>query len=477
MGLAPVGAAARGAAAAKGMTGQTGNVAQTCPKTILEIGMFFDGTLNNRYNTISKSRTDDSYKNALSNPALLYAVYKNGARYNEPNSCGGVKRAFRSVYVEGPGSTQGKADDADGTRYGQGPASGVEARVLAGFRQMVAHIHLLGGAAKLSKVILDVFGFSRGAAGARYFVNSVRDGKATYDPWGPGDYESVLPAGLKVEIRFVGVFDTVAAIGLPADDDNDPINVHLKTAQVTNRIYHLTAGDEYRKNFRLNRNTPGGGDSKSLRGAHSDVGGGYRDKGDRANLESEKQKFFYSSTEAEAARAATRRADAAPGGNSAAEAVFVREGFLNANEPTGGAVNIQSPVVHRQVTVRYGLKTVTRDTYTYTEQLALDRPWVEVGLSRVALHMMHEATKAAVNGAILDMPTTDQNYVIPAKLVPYEAAIRAGTLTGAAKTAVLRNYGHVSMRGGDMLSKDQLGLGPESDHIRVTYANIVSKAI
>lgn len=92
------------AAEQDGMTGEVGNIAQSCPKTTLEIGVFFDGTLNNRYNVVSRMREDGSYQNALSNPALLYDRYKNGPTYNEPNACGGVGRAFRSIYVEGPGS-------------------------------------------------------------------------------------------------------------------------------------------------------------------------------------------------------------------------------------------------------------------------------------------------------------------------------------------------------------------------------------
>ncbi len=48
-------------------------------------------------------------------------------------------------------------------------------------------VALAGGAGALDKVILDVFGFSRGAAAARYFVNAVRAGSMRYDPWGPGD--------------------------------------------------------------------------------------------------------------------------------------------------------------------------------------------------------------------------------------------------------------------------------------------------
>ena len=172
------------AAEQEGMTGEVGNIAQSCPKTTLEIGVFFDGTLNNRYNVVSRMREDGSYQNALSNPALLYDRYKNGPTYNEPNACGGVGRAFRSIYVEGPGSARGEEDDNAGFAFGQG-ATGVESRVLWGFRQVLRQIGLMGGAPALEKVVLDVFGFSRGAAAARHFVNSICAREAEYDPWGP----------------------------------------------------------------------------------------------------------------------------------------------------------------------------------------------------------------------------------------------------------------------------------------------------
>ena len=293
----------------------------------------------------------------------------------------------------------------------------------------------------------------------------------------PGDFSETLPEGLDVEIRFLGIFDTVAAIGDPANDDNDPVNVHLKTSQVTKRIYHLTAGDEYRRNFRLNRNVPGGGDSFQLPGAHSDVGGGYRDPGDRAPLEAVRRRVFDSRAEAEAAQAAARRADRAPGAHNAAEAVFVREGWIHPNETEGGIVRYMTPVYEFPITVRHGLTTSTRLRYAFDEQVSLDRPWVQVGLSRIALHMMHEAAVAEVKGAFLDLPTTNQNYVIPGGLKPYESAIRSGRLSRVERTAVLRNYGHVSMKDGALLGENRLGHQPEPNHRRIEYPNIPGRAV
>ncbi|ARC89603.1 phospholipase effector Tle1 domain-containing protein [Rhodovulum sp. MB263] len=447
-------------------SGGVGNISQSCPKVILELGVFFDGTLNNRYNVIAQSREDASYQNALSNPALLYDRYKNGPVHDEPKSESGNARSFRAIYVEGPGSTRGEEDDMTGYAFGQGRKSGVETRVLWGFKQVRQQIGLMGGPPALEKVVIDVFGFSRGAAAARHFVNSIRAGRAVYDPWGIGDYEETLPRGLTVELRFVGIFDTVAAIGTATDDDNDPLNIHLRSDQVTHRIYHLTAGDEYRRNFRLNRNLPGGGDSFELPGAHSDVGGGYRDPGDLAPLESTRRRMFSSREEAEAARSAELPDDFAE-----LRQIFVREGWISPDETEGGVVRDLSPIEESVVVVRYGLETFRRHLFSYDERIFLDRPWVQLGLSRIALHMMHEAAADHVEGALLDLPTENEDYRIPEALGPYEARIRSGSLTGQERAFVLRNFGHVSMKGGASLSGERLGHAPEEDHVRIEYPN------
>lgn len=256
------------------MAGQTGNIAQTCPKVTLEVGLFFDGTLNNRFNVALRNREDDSYQAALTNPALLWALYKNGPAFDVKNSCGGTDRAFSSIYIEGTGSLQNEADDMIGYGTGMGKRSGVESRVLQGFERLLREIGAQGGPPSIKKVVLDVFGFSRGATAARYFVNCIRARRIRYDPVGRGDFTAVLPEDLTVEIRFLGIFDTVAALGVPFNDNNGDVNVHLKTAQVTGQIYHLVASEEYRLNFRLNRNWEGGGDYDFVPGAHSDVGGG-----------------------------------------------------------------------------------------------------------------------------------------------------------------------------------------------------------
>ena len=139
--LTDVDADATAAAADAGLSGATGNTTQTCPDVTLEVGVFFDGTGNNRFNVLSRAREDDSYQAALTNPALLYSLYKNGSDYNEANECGGIGRAFRSIYVDGPGTTRNQADDDNGTRFGMGRQSGVEARVLHGFRELLFRVH------------------------------------------------------------------------------------------------------------------------------------------------------------------------------------------------------------------------------------------------------------------------------------------------------------------------------------------------
>jgi hypothetical protein len=91
--------------------------------------------------------------------------------------------------------------------------------------------------------------------------------------------------------------------------------------------------------------------------------------------------------------------------------------------------------------------------------------------------MMYEAAVAHVDGAFLELPTTDPNYVIPSRLRPYEAAIRSGQLRGDARNFVLRNYGHVSMKDGALLSGDRLGHQPEANRQRVEYANVPGQAV
>ncbi len=231
----------------------------------------------------------------------------------------------------------------------------------------------------------------------------------------------------------------------------------------------------YRRNFQLNRNTPGGGVSLELPGAHSDVGGGYRDPGDWVNMGPATRRMFTTRAKAEAAQAAARQADRSPAANTAAEAVFVREGFLNAREPTGGFVRDMTPVTETVVPTGGRYNPSMRRVFVYEKRLVPDRPWVQVGLSRVALHMMYDAAVAQVDGAFLPLPTTS-DYIIPAALRPYVPAIRADSLAGNDRRFVLRNFGHVSMKDGAITSAEWLGHRAEDDHERTQHPNMPSRS-
>ncbi|WP_296151321.1 DUF2235 domain-containing protein [uncultured Flavobacterium sp.] len=89
-----------------------------------------------------------------------------------------------------------------------------------------------------------------------------------------------------VVVRFVGLFDTVSTYGLFAD--NDVIDLSLNAVNKAYKTVHLSAADEYRKNFALTNINSAGfkGISLSLPGVHCDVGGAYN------SVEHEKTAFL-----------------------------------------------------------------------------------------------------------------------------------------------------------------------------------------
>jgi len=258
------------AAASSDMKGEPGNVVQSCPKVTLEIGVFFDGTLNNAANSRASVSLGGSFDNAVTNVKLLEEIYYD-KKQDTRNSCGSYARRYYGHYVPGIGTISGQEDDKKGYRWGTGD-TGIEERVYKAAIDVGGLIRKLGGGIEPEEVILDVFGFSRGAAAARYFVNGFNAGELRIDDWGR-DRVAVLPEGRKIRIRFLGVFDTVAAVGLPSNDNNGDVNVHLKPSSA-DTIYHLTAGDEFRDSFCLNHNIRGGGETMQLPGVHSNIGGG-----------------------------------------------------------------------------------------------------------------------------------------------------------------------------------------------------------
>lgn len=124
---------------------------------------------------------------------------------------------------------------------------------------------------KLKQINISVFGFSRGAAQARAFVhwlNHIFESDS-------GGFEI---AGVPVRINFLGIFDTVAAVGL---GDVTPITFgHTSWGRDTQSIHrsvetcaHFIALHEQRASFPLESATGRG--NIGYPGMHSDVGGGY----------------------------------------------------------------------------------------------------------------------------------------------------------------------------------------------------------
>lgn len=281
----------------------------------VRIGMFFDGTGNNTYNAertkeqtrIWSSRCEKpeqgealakwcgvspnagSADNEITNIQKLYNVYDIPAQI-ENNTF------ISRQYVEGIGTTNDGSSTAitDDSGYGMATGegdTGVDGKVKKGCE----------AAAKILKEPLknsdydgvgcfqfDVFGFSRGAAAARHFVNVVTQGKNGYFGKALREQEITLPAPFdwknpqQCQFTFVGVFDTVAAIVdfssadfSPANDRNPGIHLALPVKQ-TLRAVHITAADEFRDYFALNQlNSAAQFTEISVPGAHSDIGGGY----------------------------------------------------------------------------------------------------------------------------------------------------------------------------------------------------------
>lgn len=284
------------------------------PRVRVEAGIFFDGTGNNRGNTrayeqeLDKCLTanaagaisedecsselsqlmEGSYLNAETNVSKLETLYFKGAIEQD-----GSPTHRLSVYVSGVGTKFGEPDDGLSMGLGLGE-QGILRKVEEGASDFVVQL-TRSVYEPIDELVLDVFGFSRGAATARHFVS-----REVYDTTGSlyGEYKGALvraferegiPWPKKVTVRFLGLFDTVAGVAdvgnldfSAHDGKTGRINVNVKPAHVQ-RVVQLVARDERRHNFSLNSlrdesgNLPEHFSEWALPGVHSDIGGGYPD--------------------------------------------------------------------------------------------------------------------------------------------------------------------------------------------------------
>lgn len=272
----------------------------------LRFGMFFDGTNNNAYNATLGEQCRASMLGVTAEQCRIVAEAAGGL-LGGGSYAGGVTNVYKlfdlyrddsqgstqlegeyaaRVYVEGVGTTAGEPDSpiAQGTGISPGDTSGVDLRVNATFYEQIDDAIKLfveqHPDAWVDAIEFDVFGFSRGAAGARHFINEVLRKEDGPLGW-------VLPrstAKLKLDfdwksdirVGFVGLFETVAAMGIDASDNNQAgIKVYLPEG-CARKVVQLRARDEHRLNFPLSSVSPPH-QEVTLPGVHSDLGGGYNE--------------------------------------------------------------------------------------------------------------------------------------------------------------------------------------------------------
>lgn len=266
----------------------------------LNIGIFFDGTNNNKNNTNAKEYYDKRVRGEKLTPketisAEAYRKHgldKTGSSYyNAWSNIARLSDAYPdklAVYVDGIGTETEKKDSVLGAGFGTAfifEGAGILDKVKEGC-QKLADVTLNSNMKQIDTLYLDVFGFSRGAAAARVFLDEIS--KKAYplsiNQKNKGGYLGYYLAknDIKVslvKVRFLGLFDTVssysALVSPRPDFDNDTKELPLNNLAKAKTVMHFTAADEHRNNFSLTKTSVC--KEREFPGVHSDVGGSYND--------------------------------------------------------------------------------------------------------------------------------------------------------------------------------------------------------
>lgn len=227
---------------------------------------------------------DVSYAGGETNVHRLHDLYPEMYRLDETViGQDGRRYVYLRAYIEGIGTRADHKDSLFTFGTGFGPTGviacaekAVEAAVAQISRFLAMNPNIIIDATEF-----DLFGFSRGAASSRHVVSLIlhggdqgvmarqlrEAGLPLKDGWSGGNKSDL-------RIRFVGLYESVAAIGIPDNGNNDPVKLHLSD-DCADHVVHLTARDECRENFCLNRVKLSRYIEIALPGVHSDLGGGY----------------------------------------------------------------------------------------------------------------------------------------------------------------------------------------------------------
>ncbi|WP_411748549.1 T6SS phospholipase effector Tle1-like catalytic domain-containing protein [Reinekea sp.] len=232
----------------------------------LQFGLFFDGTGKN-YNADKHCETDEFEP---SNIAKLYECYKQD-----------VSRGIGRHYIDGIGTVDienevqicQNVEPGWKEKLAQAFGVGMKARIEEAYRRVLQFLGEVGENQK-HDLIIDLFGYSRGAANARAFINDF------HELIKKGELPDKLQKLEDIKFRFLGLYETVGSIGIPGDEFNCPYNLNLNFGSA-NAVYHLCALHEQRAYFPLSsvksepgKVTPHTFKEEYMPGAHADVGGG-----------------------------------------------------------------------------------------------------------------------------------------------------------------------------------------------------------
>ncbi|WP_387691784.1 T6SS phospholipase effector Tle1-like catalytic domain-containing protein [Photorhabdus sp. RM71S] len=326
-----------------------------CCKT-LHVSLFFDGTGNNLYNDLYQSTPPHPTNIARLFRATIGAGYAGGASgkplLDDIESTGGQ---YFKYYIPGVGTPFPEINDPDYSTLGLAAADRGEDRInwallrlidvlrfsltqkqmtneesLKSLKAMATSWHTLGfggvynryaefyqqfsrlkrelkiarsqpgrGKSKLLGMKLYVYGFSRGAAEARAFVNWLAE--LLPPPKGESQKpaqclqhkgETDLDGDLPISVEFLGLFDTVASVGVahivPVSeghmawaDGTQELPAEATYGGLVKRCVHLVSTHEQRLCFpmdsirRSDGTYPTGSTEVIYPGVHSDLGGGY----------------------------------------------------------------------------------------------------------------------------------------------------------------------------------------------------------
>jgi len=267
-------------------------------------GIFCEGTGNHkdsaaegekkRKEGIDTSKWEPPYNVAKSNVTMLHDIYDIE-----------TEKYIGRIYIEGVGVSE---DGTDTSTYGLATGMGdygIHKKVESAITKIKAKIK--GKKVPTNSRVnlhIDVFGFSRGTAVARFLIGTLRQKRM--------EISKSLSAGstLNIVFDFVGLYDSVSAYGVTSgiktgaivggtaigsfggpvtaavggaaanqlpSFDNNVKDLQLDAVQYAKKVFQICAADEFRENFALTniKSVGTNGLEIFLPGCHTDIGGGY----------------------------------------------------------------------------------------------------------------------------------------------------------------------------------------------------------